>query len=303
MKNLFLDQFRKNIKFNYHSFDRVIIRGYIRSLFHPAGIVKILRLLGFNKYSSGVMRMLTDQLNKHIQKTAEKYSIPILWWPSQGGGTDGAKSKYVQRNYASKNSPKGNHVYCIITDKEPTRTCSSKDLLSKKGKQYTKIYPCRKVVKQYYIYFNDILLGGPCYLKISSYIPFRCEFYFNGHNMAKVKLEKMGIKYRTKDNAFVEVDDPEQLQKIANDIAGKEVVERLNYWKDLFFRFDKGKYSTRSKFITQEWYLSQVEISSNVIFKSARFATSLFERLLDKFHRLGSPESIVQIFSQRPNRR
>jgi hypothetical protein len=28
----------------------------------------------------------------------------------------------------------------------------------------------------------DAVLGGPCYLKISSYLPFPCEFYFNGHN-------------------------------------------------------------------------------------------------------------------------
>jgi hypothetical protein len=260
-------------------------------------------MLGFKKHSSGVMRMLTDQLNSHIKKTAQKHNIPIIWWPSQGGGIDGAKSKYVQTNYAEKNNQKGNHVYCIITDKEPTRTFSTKDLLANNGKKYTKIYQCRKVVKQYYIYFNDAILGGPCYLKISSYIPFRCEFYFNGHNAAKIQLKNQGIKYRTKENAFIDVDDPNQLQKIANNLSGKELVERLNYWKDLFFRFDKGKYSTQSKFLQHEWYMSQVEISSNVIFKSARFATSLFERLLDKFQRFGLPGSIAQIFSRRPHRR
>lgn len=33
-------------------------------------------------------------------------------------------------------------------------------------------------VRQYYIYFHDQVLGGPCYLKISSYLPVHCEFYF-----------------------------------------------------------------------------------------------------------------------------
>lgn len=303
MKNSFLNQFQKNIKFNYHSFDRVIIRGYIRSLFFTAGIVRLLRLLGFYKASSGTMRLLTDQLNSHIKKTAEKHNIPIHWWPSLGGGIDGAKLRYVQEKYADKNKSNRDKVYCIITDKEPTRTFAAREFLSKKGNPFTKIYKCRKPVKQYYIYVHDSLLGGPCYLKISSYLPFRCEFYFNGHNAVRVKLDKEGIKYRMKDNSFIDVDDPDKLQKFAENISGKEVLARVNYWKDLFFRFDKGKYSTQSKFLQHEWYMSQVEISSNVIFKSARFATSLFERLLDKFQRLGLPESIAQVFSKRNDRR
>ena len=72
---------------------------------------------------------------------------------------------------------------------------------------------------------------------------------------------------------------------------------------NIFFKFNKGKHSTRSKFIEHNWYLSQIEISSNIVFRSARFCTSLFERLLDKFHRLGLPEAIAQIFNRRLHRR
>jgi len=43
--NAFLQQFSANIKFDYVCFDRVIIRGYIRSLFFEAGIVLFLRNL------------------------------------------------------------------------------------------------------------------------------------------------------------------------------------------------------------------------------------------------------------------
>ena len=69
-----------------------------------------------------------------------------------------------------------------------------------------------------------------------------------------------------------------------------------------FFKFDKGKYSTLSKHLKHDWYLAQVEVCSNVIFKSARFCTSLFERLLDKFSRVGLPDTIAKIFSRRPAR-
>ena len=303
MNNSFLNQFSENIKFKYFCFDRVIIRGYILSMFFPAGIVRFLRAVGFKGLSNGVMRILTDQLNAHIQKVARKHEIAIHWWPSEGGGTDGAKSKFVEQKYAASFSGNGNHVFCILTDKEPVRTFACRQLTSKSGKPYERVYDCRKPVKQYYIYFHDALLGGLCYLKISSYLPFHCEFYFNGHNAIQIQLDKQGIQYRLKDNAFVDVEDPEALQKAAECLDGRAVLNRINYWMDIFFKFDKGKYSTRSRFLEHGWYLSQIEISSNVVFRSARFCTSLFERLLDKFHRLGLPETIAQIFNRRLHRR
>ena len=302
MKNAFVQQFSENIKFKYNCFDRVILRGYILWLFFPAGVVKFLRAMGFRKLSNGVMRILTDQLNAHIQKVAQAKEIPIHWWPSMGGGKDGAKQKFVQEQYAQLDQGNGDRLYCILTDKEPAKTFVCRELVAKNGKKHEKIYDCRKPVKQYYIYFHDQLLGGPCYLKISSYLPFQCEFYFNGHNAIQVHLDKQGVHYRRHDNAFVDVDDPEAIRKAVESLNGRAVLNRVAYWMNIFFKFDKGKYSTCSKYLHHEWYLSQVEISSNIVFRSARFCTSLFERLLDKFQRLGLPESIAQIFSRRSHR-
>jgi hypothetical protein len=104
------------------------------------------------------------------------------------GGVNGAKLQFVQKAYADSFSGKGNQVLCIITDKENVRTVAARDFVSKKGRKYQRLYKCNKPVKQYYIYVQflpfgyDAVLGGPCYLKISSYLPFPCEFYFNGHN-------------------------------------------------------------------------------------------------------------------------
>ena len=152
-------------------------------------------------------------------------------------------------------------------------------------------------------------------------LPFRAEFYFNGHNAIQLQLDKQNVKYKLNENAFVDVENPEALQKAATSLSGRIVLNRINYclpalltpaqtrlilqrttqelWMieiplpakalqagmNIFFKFDKGKYSTRSKFLEHGWYLSQIEISSNIVFQSARFCTSLFERLLDKFHR------------------
>ena len=69
------------------------------------------------------------------------------------------------------------------------------------------------------------------------------------------------------------VEEPEALQKIATSIDGYTVQHRIDYWMNRFFKFDKGTYSTRSKHLQHEWYMTQVEVCSNIVFKSARFCT------------------------------
>ncbi len=66
---------------------------------------------------------------------------------------------------------------------------------------------------------HDAVLGGPCYLKISSYLPFPCEFYFNGHNYISHQLDKQGVSYKMQDNAFIAVSDPAALNQAARELT------------------------------------------------------------------------------------
>ena len=299
MNNEFTTQFSDNIKGIYSCFDRVILRGYIHNLFFEGGVVNFLRTAGFRKHSNGVMRIFTDQLNKHIEKIGMKLGIDILWWNSVDGGKNGAKLEYVQKQYGNQNKKKGNFIYCIIADMERTQSFTTRQFQKKDGSSYDKVYKCSKIVKHYYIYFHDQLLGGPCYLKLCTYFPFNSEFYFNGHNAVRLKLDDQGIQYRMKDNSFTWAEDIEAINKIAFSLTGRYVHERVNYWMSCLFKFNKGKYSTCPRPLHHDWYCSQVEVCSNIIFKSSRFGTSLFERILDKFMRIGQPDSLVQIFQKR----
>ncbi len=61
----------KHISFEYTSFDRVVLRGYVQRLF-VEGSGKHIVYLGFTNHSNGVMRILTDKLNFHINKNCWK---------------------------------------------------------------------------------------------------------------------------------------------------------------------------------------------------------------------------------------
>lgn len=299
MTNDFIRSQQEHLSFTYSCFDRVIIRGYIRNLFYMGGVVNLLRSLGFKKLTSGVLRTLTDQLNAHIEKVAIKEDIPIHWWPKVDGGKNGDKLRFVEKRYNSKYTCQGNHVYCILTDRETVKTVASRPIEREGLPPFQRLYQSKKQVKQYYIYVHDAVLGGPCYLKISSYLPFQCEFYFNGHNHIKLNLDKEGICYRMQGNAFTKVEDGSRLTELGRQVTGGVVQDRIAYWMGQFFKFNKGKYSTVSKYLKHEWYNAQVEVCSNLVFKSAVYSRSLFNRLLDKYSSIGSPEYLCKIFGLR----
>ena len=297
MLDTLTDKLASHIEFNYSCLDRVVFRGYIRSLFVEGSVINLLRNLGFKKHSNGVLKKLTEQLNAHIKKTAEKFGIVIHWWGNAEKEKYDHKLDLVQDIYRKelKKKHKGDKVICIIKSLENTRTFANRDIKNKSGKIFTKMFSCFKFVSQYYIYIQDKELGL-CYLKISSYLPFVCEFYMNGHNYLKQQFDMKGIDYKMKENSFVKVSDLALLESLVKNFQPSIALGRISYWMDTFFRFDKGERSTCSKLLKHEWFTYQTEISSNIIFKSAKYANSFFQRLLQKHHTIGFPDRLTKIF-------
>lgn len=288
----------KHIRFSYSSFDRIVFRGYLPGLFVEGSVIKLLRNLGFNNHSNGVLKSLTDQLNSHIKKTADQMQVPIHWWGTTEKEKYKHKQDFVKAMYGSelKKKQKTDKVICIIKATESIRTFANKTVKTKNGADCLKMYSCNKFVSQYYIYIHDKELGL-CYLKISSYIPFACEVYMNGHNYLKQQFDIQGLEYKMKDNSFVKVSDVDALKLLVENFQPSTALNRMDYWMDVFFRFDKGTRSTRSKLLTHRWFTHQTEISSNIIFKSENFSTSFFQRLLQKHHTIGLPDRLTEIFS------
>ena len=289
---------QNHISFEYTSFDRVVLRGYIQRLFVEGSVINLLRNLGFKNHSNGVMRILTDKLNSHIKKTAEKRDADIHWWGEVEKKKYHSKIDFIKEHYKSELAKKNkkSKVIAIIRAIENTRTFANKNIRTKKGKTFTKMYALNKFVSHYYIYIDDLELGL-CYLKIASYIPFVSEFYFNGHNYLKKQFDLAGKTYTMKDNSFTKIEDLETLNNLVKEFQPSIALGRIQHWMDVFFRFDQGKKSTRSKLLKHNWFSYQTEISSNLIFKSAKFANAYFDSILSKHHTIGLPDKLTEIFS------
>lgn len=288
----------KHLLYEYTSFDRVVLRGYIQGLYVEGSVINLLRNLGFSSHSNGVMRLLTDKFNSHIKKTSEDLGICIHWWGETEKKNYHSKIDFIQAYYKGdlEKKRKKSKVLAIIKSIENVRTFANKDVLTKSGKRFTKMYSVNKFVSQYYIYIDDEQLGL-CYLKLSSYLPFNSEFYFNGHNYLKKQFDSSGVEYTIKDNSFTKVSDLERLTSLVSKFQPSIALDRINHWMDIFFRFHQGQKSTRSKLLHHNWFSYQTEICTNLIFKSAKFANAYFERILAKHHTIGLPDKLTEIFS------
>jgi hypothetical protein len=264
----FTDHLENHISFSYSSFDRVLLRGYLPNLFVEGSVISLLRNLGFTSHSNRVLRTLTNQFNEHIKKASNSLGIKIHWWGEQEKQKYHSKIDFVEEHYVKqlKQANRKSSVVCIIKAVENTRTFANKEIKSKTGNMFTKLYSCYKFVSQYYVYIKDEELGL-CYLKISSYLPFPCEFYMNGHNYLRQQFDKQGIFYRMRDNSFVEVSHVQSLENLVKDFQPSVALKRIDYWMHIFFRFDKGNISTRSKLLTHQWYNAH---TYNTVYKQWR---------------------------------
>ncbi len=259
----------QHLSHEYTSFDRGVLRGYIQNLFVEGSVINLLRNLGFTCHSNGVMRILTDKLNSNIKKTSDKLGISIHWWGEQEKKKYHSKIDFIHEYYRNTLSQKNkkSKVIAIIRATKNVRTLTNKDIRTKEGKLFTKIYSVYKFVSQYYTCIEDEKLGL-CYLKLSSYIPFVSEFYFNGHNYLKKQFDLADVKYRMKDNSFTQVGDLEMLNELVSKFQPSIALGRINHWMDMFFKFDQGQKSTRSRLLKHNWFTYQSEVCTNLIFKS-----------------------------------
>ena len=297
-KNGFTEQFDPHIKFVYSFFDRLIIRGYIQGMFDPKNVIVLLRNLGFSKHTNGVIKLLAEQLGSHIKKEAENKGVPILWRENIGG-KDVCMQSYVEQNYL-KEGQFG--TLCIIKSMENVGTYWNKDITTKEGKLFTKMYWCNKPVSQYYIYINDKALGLCC-LKISSYLPFYCQFYCNGHQYLKSQFDKRKIGYKMEDNSFIEIEDLETLKRLVNDFKGSIIESSIKQWMDIWFSFNKGERSRRSSLLIHQWFTCQSEVCSNIIFKHRGYFDKVYDKLLEKHHRIGLPDRLSKVFDLKRERK
>jgi hypothetical protein len=139
-------------------------------------------------------------------------------------------------------------------------------------------------------------------LRVASFLPFQVTAFVNGHNFMAAELNRAGVQYRKKDNAFLAVSDPQALQAAADRFTPALIRERLDYWTFLL----GPKFSERERRemnLRRFFSVAQVEYCRNFIFKRNFLIRRLFERSCEMGLLTLTADKISKLFGQRLNRR
>ena len=289
--------FARTLVFIYHCFDRVVINGYLSMLSRPENVVYFFRqVVGVPRITKETLMQRTQQYQAWVEAYALNHGIPIEWAEKKVRKEDQMAPllKRMERQnrcgvyFIYKSMEQGSTFRCQ-TPKFPT-----------KDPNHTFLRKTRSRFTHYYFYLRDPQLG-PMILRVASFLPFQATYWINGHHFLEAELNQAGIPFRKKDNAFLAIDNPDDLQQASDRFTPELLQERFDYWT--FLLGPKFSKQERKAMDLRRFYaFCQVEYCLNFIFRKTFPIHKLFERTCELGLFELTAEKVSQIFGQRITR-
>jgi hypothetical protein len=205
--DLFLSRYSDKVAGVLSCFDRIVLTGTIPGICYAPGMTSYLR--------SQQVRIFD------YAKWAEPYRDLIRQRAETIAAEADLEIEFVRKN----NFRKEERVQAVLRERgdhpglvhifSAMETCSTYRPWHNKKTHETYLKYSKSKCLHYYFYFIHPELGL-CYLRVPTWAPFRLQFYCNGHSVLARQLDKKGIGYHLLDNAFVQCDDWQMAQTLAD---------------------------------------------------------------------------------------
>lgn len=291
---LFLKLFESSLQWFYHCFDRIVINGYLSFLTRENNLAYFFReVCKKPKITKEVLVERTRAYQAWVGQYARNHDLPLLWAEHGVRKEDWVRpcqQRMIRQNrfgvYYILQSMEQGWTFRAIAPKYATQDPNFQ-FLRKQKSRYT----------HYYFYILDEV-AGPMVLRVGSFLPFQVTAYLNGHNFIERQLRRQKIPFTKEDNRFVSVEDPAALQKAADQLNGKILQERIDYWALIV----GPKFSARERLacagLHRIYAGMQIEYCRNFIFKRHWPIRSIFQRSCELGLYLLTADRIAVLFGQ-----
>jgi hypothetical protein len=232
-------------------FDRVLLFGTLPKICHAGGMTAYLyehkvRIFDYPRFAEP----FRDRLRQNAERLAAENGIEIEFLRKASM----RKEERVQQRLKERGEHPG--LVCIFSVME---SCASYRPWHDKHNGKTYLKPDDGKCLHYYFYFIDEHLGL-CYVRVPTWLPCRLQIYFNGHNWLAAQLKKRQISHRLLDNAFVEIADWAEAQRLADGWQAKSIHRKLDAFAKRFCPIfsDFG--------VEYHWSIDQCEYASDIVF-------------------------------------
>ena len=269
-------------------FDRIVVQGTLPGLCYAEGMARFLsmRNIRFIDYPR-----FAEPFRHQIRENAEQLAREA-----------GCEIEFVRKSSFRKESRiaevlavRGYHPGLVHVLSAMEACASYQYRFDKRTQKNSLKYDTGKCL-HYYFYFIDADLGL-CYVRVPTWCPFRLQLYYNGHNHLAARLNAAAIGYRMLDNAFIEVDDIEEAQRLADEVD----VARLHVKFDRYAALCCPAAASLGQ--RYHWSLMQVEYSTDLIFRSQADLQPLYESIARTAVHAVKADNVATFLSRRINGR
>jgi hypothetical protein len=236
-------------------FDRVVITGSLPDICHPAALERQLYQADIRCFDLAIFaEPLRNQMRDHASHLAKDAGLEVEFIQRKNF----RKETRVEEILANRGTHPG--LVHIFSAMEP---CSAYRPWHDKKTGRTGVRLGQGKCLHFYFYFIHEQLGL-CYLRVPTWLPFRLQFYFNGHNWLANQMKQAGITYTMEDNAFGAISDWAKAQELSDSFSIQDLHHALNdvarQYLPFLDRFQSGYH----------WSLMQVEYSWDIIWKQEK---------------------------------
>src|SRR6266568_3226590 len=266
-------------------YDRMLIQGTLPGLCFAEGMTGYLyahhiRVFDYAQWA----QPLRETLRENAERLAAENALEIEFIRRPKSFRKEDKIHQVLKN-------RGDHpgLVWIFSAMEP---CSTYRPWHDKTTGKTFLRPDDGKCLHYYFYFIEEELGL-CYVRVPTWCPFRLQVYLNGHHRLACRLKRKQVAHTRLDNAFVEIEDFERTQKIADDWPVEKLHRKLNEWA--------GRYCPviREFQVGYHWSLDQVEFSTDLLFRRREDLQALYGHLTRTAIHTVKPDNIATFLGRK----
>lgn len=269
-----ISQHPEKIKGVLHTFDRIMIKGHLTSLYNPNNQKYLLNgekvlFKDFGTYS----QMRAKEIQKHARWLAKECGRPYIPLDSYRISKEQKALEILKRDGIKEG------LICVLGCVEMCNLFTTvKNSKSGKLVLVSKSHPGLHV----YFYYMDKELGF-MHVRLETWFPFGIQIYINGREYLSKELDKVNVSYQRRDNCFLDITDLEKAQEIADKMERKKWCRTLDAFAKKVNPFLKRleKIFTCPNGSRYFWCLWQCEYATDVMFKSQKKLDDFYPDLVE----------------------
>jgi hypothetical protein len=290
MKTLsrFVSKFTHLIVAVLSCFDRLIFKGHL-ALAAPCELEYFVdRVLKVRRcdFIKTLAPQYSDRLVEHAQEWARKDDRTYLYRTGQFRKDEWAQDRIRDQGIV------GGLVGILCT----LETCPSFALVP--GPKRPQFVSRSRQQRVLYYYFLDSQFGL-IHVRLQTWLPFTVQVYVNGHEWLAQQMVRKKLGFVQQHNAFTQLDDPKEAQRIADRFAKLNWPKILDRWARQVNPLLDELFSGYSV----HWVVDQAEYATDLLFKSRAALATLYHALLDYAVRTFTPKDILGFLGRKWDRR